>query len=1489
TLIGNGGDDVLYGESGDDTFKGGTGNDTIVGGDNVQSHGDLVDYSQRTEGVEVTLDSNGTTTAYIDTDSDGLAVHTIGEEQDTLTGIENISGSQVADDITGDEFANTIIGNSGADTLSGGAGDDKIQGGDDDDIITGGAGADTLYGDAGDDRFTQTSTLSDLAGDKIYGGTNTNGIGDTVDYSNLSDSLVINLRDTGLTSVTVGNTTDGDHQIAEIENVTGSSADDTIEGNSSNNILDGDAGTGDVLSYDNTQSSVVVNLSGTAINSDLDLDGTTANTNISAQTAIGTASGTDTVTNFENIQGSDYSDILIGSNGINTIKAGLGDDLLYGGTSNDVLDGESGNDTVSYALETSSSVNISLQNTTATVAGTNNYTDSLVSIENAIGTSGDDTIEGSTGANTLKGGAGNDTLSYANAISSDNSGVFVDLSDADGVIDTVNAGIDTISGFENILGSAKDDTLIGDNNINTIIGGTGNDTITGKGGLDTLKGGTGNDIFKISDADVDGVSDDIDGEGNTDTLDYSSLSSTYHIDVNLVTPSADILNTSNVTQDTDTIAGIENVIGTSNSDTITGDANSNKLEGGAGNDIIDGGAGVDSLYGDAGDDTFTQRDGETTGDYIDGGTASEPNGDTVDYSNVTASVNLTLKDGGLTNTVQLGGSDDHIIKNIENITGSTAGDTIVGNSSKNTLLGGDGDDTIDGGLGADYLDGQGATNGNVLSYNSIAQSVRVDLGNNSAITDLNNDGFTYDGSGNNTDSADEQDTVLNFKTVIGSTVGDTLIAGNSGNTLLGSGGEDTLIAGSGADVLDGGLNADTFILNADDAEDKIIGGTGKDTVDYSSLGAANQITLTLDGAEIQTVSINGKTADKIQDVENVLGTQGADNITGDVLANSLVGNAGNDTLDGGAGKDTLRGGADDDILKGGSDVDSLFGDDGDDTLDGGTGIDYLDGGSQTNGGGDFVSFSSQAEKLQLNLKEVDGSGYSQALLDNIGDDYLKDIENITATNQSDTIVGNASINTIVALNGDDTITGDGGDDHLFGGEGDDVFKAGIYDAINNTLGAGDDGADTIDGGTGTESVGDTVDYSTISKSINVTLAGSADTDATVTITDYTNDTIRNIENVTGSQVNDIINGNIENNTLKGEAGDDTLYGAGGDDVLDGGDNIDTADYSSANTAITVDMSITAGEVVDDGDTGTDNLIAIEKIIGSTKDDKFTGSDSLNDTFIGNDGYDKFYGSKGNDTYYSYLETNNDDGDYSKVDYSGSTLGKIKVDLGQTTSDGTIDYSTVYKLYNSAPTALDFTNPDNTDRLYGISNVTGTTYNDTITGNAQGNKLEGDGGDDIITGADGVDLLDGGAGADTFVATSSSDGADVIDGGADKDTVDYSALDASHNISSLTLLEAGNSTTVNITNGDNDNITSFENVVGTQGIDNIIGNSEANILKGQGGNDSLYGKDGDDSLYGEDGDDTLKGGVGDDYLDGGTNTAIGDTVDYSDATSAVTVD
>ena len=55
---------------------------------------------------------------------------------------------------------------------------------------------------------------------------------------------------------------------------------------------------------------------------------------------------------------------------------------------------------------------------------------------------------------------------------------------------TVGAGTDTLSGFENLTGSAYDDSLTGSSGNNVLIGLAGNDTLNGGAGADTMIGGT---------------------------------------------------------------------------------------------------------------------------------------------------------------------------------------------------------------------------------------------------------------------------------------------------------------------------------------------------------------------------------------------------------------------------------------------------------------------------------------------------------------------------------------------------------------------------------------------------------------------------------------------------------------------------------------------------------------------------------------------------------------------------------------------------------------------------------------------------------------------------------------------------------------------------------------------------------------------------------------------------------------------------------------
>jgi len=111
-------------------------------------------------------------------------------------------------------------------------------------------------------------------------------------------------------------------------------------------------------------------------------------------------------------------------------------------------------------------------------------------IENAKTGSGSDTIILNAANNIVDGGAGIDTVSYEAATA----GVTVNLS-LTTAQNTVGAGTDTLTNFENLTGSAYADTLTGNSAANVLNGGLGNDTLSGGLGADTLTGGSGTDSF----------------------------------------------------------------------------------------------------------------------------------------------------------------------------------------------------------------------------------------------------------------------------------------------------------------------------------------------------------------------------------------------------------------------------------------------------------------------------------------------------------------------------------------------------------------------------------------------------------------------------------------------------------------------------------------------------------------------------------------------------------------------------------------------------------------------------------------------------------------------------------------------------------------------------------------------------------------------------------------------------------------------------------
>jgi serralysin len=206
-----------------------------------------------------------------------------------------------------------------------------------------------------------------------------------------------------------------------------------------------------------------------------------------------------------NLQGRAGHDTLRGLTGDDTLDGGIGDDTLIGGAGNDTLIGGSGFDTADYS-DASLEVIIDLA-----VAGPQNSegtgTDTVSGIERLRGGSGGDqlrgdgadnrieggdggdTIEGRGGNDALIGGAGGDTASYASAASA----VTVSLLAQGAAQDTLGAGQDTLSGFENLTGSAFADRLTGDADSNTLNGLAGDDILKGGAGADLLLGGDGID------------------------------------------------------------------------------------------------------------------------------------------------------------------------------------------------------------------------------------------------------------------------------------------------------------------------------------------------------------------------------------------------------------------------------------------------------------------------------------------------------------------------------------------------------------------------------------------------------------------------------------------------------------------------------------------------------------------------------------------------------------------------------------------------------------------------------------------------------------------------------------------------------------------------------------------------------------------------------------------------------------------------------------
>jgi hypothetical protein len=173
---------------------------------------------------------------------------------------------------------------------------------------------------------------------------------------------------------------------------------------------------------------------------------------------------------------------------------------INGGPGKDAITGSDGGaDTIDGAAE---------EDTIAGRGGDDALVDGIA--DNApnhlFGGPGDDALRGGTGPDQLDGGDGFDTATYADRGADAASGVSVALSGGAATGAGAPGENDTLTGIENLQGTARNDTLVGDDLPNTIQGLDGDDTIIGGKGVDLLFGGAGNDSIDAVDQGVDRVS-----------------------------------------------------------------------------------------------------------------------------------------------------------------------------------------------------------------------------------------------------------------------------------------------------------------------------------------------------------------------------------------------------------------------------------------------------------------------------------------------------------------------------------------------------------------------------------------------------------------------------------------------------------------------------------------------------------------------------------------------------------------------------------------------------------------------------------------------------------------------------------------------------------------------------------------------------------------------------------------------------------------------
>lgn len=1521
TLIGGGGEDVIYGETGIDTLLGGGNNDFIDGGS-----GD-------------------------DKISGGL-------------GNDILHGRLDDDIILGDGGNDIITGEQGEDIISAGSGDDRVWGGQDIDWIAGGEDNDTLQGDQGDDLIWGDFDF-DIDGDFNVA---MNGLVPAfINASNTGDDWISGGGGSDWISGDKGNdliwgdsffATEADGQTIVTETAsfgTRPTLDLTAYNTAGHDVISGGAGNDRIWGEDGND----------VIRGDLDDDITDPDDRFDMGT--GSATGDDW------LYGGRGSDAMFGNDGNDHLYGGSAGDYLFGNDGDDVIEGAAGRDAI---FGDDGEVEIFEAGDPILPAGTYSATTfdpKTLRTINAASSSGNDEIDGGVDDDFIFGGSGLDDITGAGGedlIFGDNGEALFEYHEDIGIslftelhsLDHDHGGRDEIEGFlgaDIIIGGSGGDVINGDadgelqsddiiagdhadvyrqldvDNLRAVLATMNTVDIDGPGvnGNDLIAGGGGDDIVFAGPGD-----DQVTGSEGQDVIvgDNGELSFVDDADIDTL----DFVRTLNFD--------------------LTGD---DWISGGAAADIVIGGGGEDHLYGD---DIFTLNEG---GDPT--GFASIDDADAGadiligDQGEVLLTLGL-IREVRSTDTANTDGDNDVI-------RGNQHDDVIIGgvngNPEPDQLFGDEGDDILIGDEGeviysADYDDPENPVR-------VLVRSTDFSLGHDDEIHGNDGEDLVLGGAGddwiqgdneNNTVAAAPASDILfgdqgRVDYVLGLvdsiTATDTLDGDGGDDTIEGNDGRDFIVGGVGDDHLSGEGETQGSVFGLGHYDDIILGDLG--VIHYNGPSEDDGDPLTIDEVRTTSPSLGGEdTIFGNSGSDIVFGGADNDEIHGDVFANSgnwqsaiagsqdwLLGDngqllmenemplvlestdtdtGGNDVIHGDDGDDLAMGGIGDDTLYGETQLDELG------LMTGAAGNDSLLG---DNGRVDWVLDSdSVAGRSELGTFDLDGETPNKGTLDRI--------MTIAPTDGgSDVIFGNGGQDTIMGGTGGDRLWGDSGDGGDFGG---------------GTGADGADGKDLIFG-----------DHAKVYPS----LAASND--------DFLHNDFFAIdfaEEHAGGD--DVMFGNGNDDIMLGQQGDDILFGGLGNDDLIGGHNVEGG-IDEQETLISSDYDFAADQALKDWDpTDLDNINDIL--------DAGAGNDSVagdNAVIIRQDGGStsprfQMVGEGG-----LLYELNQVDVAGTLVDESFSAniadVDQVNPDHGAGRDIRLLDHSdTIEAAAVSDPGA---------SHTFGNDVMTGGADDDEMFGQLGDDIMQGDGyvelgtalgpyvaglgidpsfalgvsawtteqlstgelgfnlvenattdGDDYMEGNGGNDRMYGGLGQDDMIGGSSSlfgldddsslrpDGADLMYGASgDPDRLDrndesgghrqdadvmlgdngniyrmvdgdgnylqfnydnYDETDPEIRVRSIDLLDYGYD--VGYDAGTNTFTLSFDQGIGKGDL--MFGEAGDDILRGMHGDDVLFGNAGNDDLFGEHGNDWISGGTGNDGIlgDDGLLYTSRNSTDYGES-------